>query len=284
MKISDTFFSMSRFALLCKKDLMENWKKNLFRLIVMYGALTIIFLWYGYFNYKSFDCIVDQPLAAVFSNLEDSQCSFEMVALVWTLFLMGTISASFLMEPMKTKTSRIAELTLPATPFERFIVRWLVFTVGFLLVYFLLFRLADWTRVAVFSIAYPKADAIRSLPMFDYLVGSQTGHWTLVPGALQLWLLILLYLFVQSLFVLGSALWPKNAFLKTFAVGFILFVVYALIVTGEVMWLTDRHTSLPNFWTLTTSWGAIGVLSVLTIFCWTLAYFRFKESEVINRW
>ena len=37
------------------------------------------------------------------------------------------------------------------------------------------------------------------------------------------------YFFVQSLFVLGSSIWPKNSFLKTFAAGTVIVMVYFLV-------------------------------------------------------
>ena len=36
--IRDTFFSQTRFVNLCRKEMVENWKSNLLRVALMYGA------------------------------------------------------------------------------------------------------------------------------------------------------------------------------------------------------------------------------------------------------
>lgn len=51
--IRDTFFSQTRFVNLCRKEMVENWKSNLLRVALMYGAMAVIMLWSGYFFYSS---------------------------------------------------------------------------------------------------------------------------------------------------------------------------------------------------------------------------------------
>ena len=38
--IRDTFFSLHRFVNVCRKEMVENWKSNLLRVALMYGALA----------------------------------------------------------------------------------------------------------------------------------------------------------------------------------------------------------------------------------------------------
>ena len=40
--IRDTFFSQTRFVNLCRKEMVENWKSNLLRVALMYGAMAVI--------------------------------------------------------------------------------------------------------------------------------------------------------------------------------------------------------------------------------------------------
>ena len=37
--IRDTFFSAPRFVNLCRKEMVESWKANLLRFVMMYGML-----------------------------------------------------------------------------------------------------------------------------------------------------------------------------------------------------------------------------------------------------
>ena len=130
--IRDTFFSAPRFVNLCRKEMVESWKANLLRFVMMYGIMAIAFVWNGYFqyNYLQADGRVSQ----------DPIWNFELGAFVWALVIMGLLSASFIMERMKTKTNRIAMLMIPATMFEKFFSRWLVFTFGFLIVFLIAFK------------------------------------------------------------------------------------------------------------------------------------------------
>ena len=114
--IRDTFFSAPRFVNLCRKEMVESWKANLLRFVMMYGIMAIAFVWNGYFQYNH--------LQANGRVSQDPIWNFELGAFVWALVIMGLLSASFIMERMKTKTSRIAMLMIPATMFEKFFSRW----------------------------------------------------------------------------------------------------------------------------------------------------------------
>ena len=50
--IKDTFFSMPRFMNLCRKDMVENWRSNVLRIVLMYGVMALIMIWNGYFQYR----------------------------------------------------------------------------------------------------------------------------------------------------------------------------------------------------------------------------------------
>ena len=51
--IRDTFFSLHRFMNVCRKEMVENWKSNLLRVALMYGAMAVIMLWSGYLSYRA---------------------------------------------------------------------------------------------------------------------------------------------------------------------------------------------------------------------------------------
>lgn len=58
---------------------------------------------------------------------------------------------------------------------------------------------------------------------------------------------MLLSLFISSFspgFVLGSSIWPKNAFIKTFAAGVVIVVVYILIALG----ITDLMKNVNTYY------------------------------------
>ncbi len=278
--IRDTFFSAPRFVSLCRKEMVESWKANLLRFVMMYGIMAIAFVWNGYFQYNHPEGLINRGIT------QDPIWIFELGAFVWALVIMGLLSASFIMERMKSKTNRIAMLMTPATMFEKFFSRWLVFTFGFLIVFLIAFKLADWTRVAVYTVSYPELkDIITSTPL-SHLVG-KGQFWTVFDDCNYFMLGVSAYFFAQSLFVLGSSIWPKNSFVKTFSAIVVVAIIYIAIgsalakilfeargVRGVNQDISDEAVTL---WTTIIFFG-------MAIFNWVVAYFRFKESEIINRW
>ena len=50
--IKDTFFSLPRFMNLCRKEMVENWRSNVLRMVLMYGVMAVVMVWNGYFKYR----------------------------------------------------------------------------------------------------------------------------------------------------------------------------------------------------------------------------------------
>ena len=275
--IKDTFFSLPRFINLCRKEMVENWKSNVLRMVLMYGVMAVVMVWNGYFRYRG-----------TYNYQEDPAWIFLLVTFIWALWGFGCLSASFTMEKMKTKTSRTSMLMVPATPFEKFFSRWFVFTVVFLVIFLISYKLADYTRFIIYSLAYPEEKDFIIPVDLSHLVGERKTYYTLCRTGLQFGALLSAYFFVQSLFVLGSSIWPKNSFLKTFASGTVIAIVYFLLaVFMSKMFLENGNYYSENVFTGMSEDTAMSIMIVVGIFFtlmnWTLAYFRFKESEIVNR-
>ncbi len=276
--IKDTFFSLPRFMNLCRKEMVENWRSNVLRMVLMYGVMAVVLVWNGYFEYRYWHS----------GQIEDPAWTFLLVVFIWSLWGFGCLSASFTMEKMKTKTSRTSMLMVPATPFEKFFSRWFVFTVVFLVIFLISYKLADYTRFIIYSLAYPEEKDFIIPVDLSHLVGERKTYYTLCRTGLQFGALLSAYFFVQSLFVLGSSIWPKNSFLKTFASGTVIAIVYFLLaVFMSKMFLENGNYYSENVFTGMSEDTAMSIMIVVGIFFtlmnWTLAYFRFKESEIVNR-
>lgn len=271
--MKDNIFSVSRFMNVCRKNTIENWKTNMLRVGLMYGIMAVIFVWGGYLEYKH-------------TSIErDQMVSFALNVFLWFGLICGCISASFTMEDMKSKTSRLSVLMSPATPFEKYFSRWLVSTIVFMLVFIIVYLLADYTRVLVCSMIYPEQYIIPA--KLSYLFSSEPHYGFLRYNSDKLDFAFPVYFFMQSCFVLGSSIWPKNSLVKTAAACFGLLVVYGLIFAGLLDLFVNR-TSLTSKDFPEASYDAAATFiyiatSILVLFNWTLAYFRFKEAEIINR-
>ena len=276
--IKDTFFSLPRFMNLCRKEMVENWRSNVLRMVLMYGVMAVVMVWNGYFEYRYWHS----------GQIEDPAWTFLLVVFIWSLWGFGCLSASFTMEKMKTKTSRTSMLMVPATPFEKFFSRWFVFTVVFLVIFLISYKLADYTRFIIYSLAYPEEKDFIIPVDLSHLVGERKTYYTLCRTGLQFGALLSAYFFVHSLFVLGSSIWPKNSFLKTFASGTVIAIVYFLLaVFMSKMFLENGNYYSENVFTGMSEDTAMSIMIVVGIFFtlmnWTLAYLRFKESEIVNR-
>lgn len=276
--IKDTFFSLPRFMNLCRKEMVENWRSNVLRMVLMYGVMAVVMVWNGYFEYRYWHS----------GQIEDPAWTFLLVVFIWSLWGFGCLSASFTMEKMKTKTSRTSMLMVSATPFEKFFSRWFVFTVVFLVIFLISYKLADYTRFIIYSLAYPEEKDFIIPVDLSHLVGERKTYYTLCRTGLQFGALLSAYFFVQSLFVLGSSIWPKNSFLKTFASGTVIAIVYFLLaVFMSKMFLENGNYYSENVFTGMSEDTAMSIMIVVGIFFtlmnWTLAYLRFKESEIVNR-
>ena len=275
MKMKDTFFSFPRFANYFKKVLVEDRKRLLQRIITVFGLLVVFSAIISDSCYQHY---MEALKMGIVRNEIDPAIDGLMPLFVFGLFIGCALSASFIMEPMSSKTSRIYALMLPATSFEKYFVRWFIYTIGYLVVYYLLFLLVDVMRVCVFSVIYPEIDIITFINPYAEIVALRDDA--------PLGFIVSLYLLLQSIFVLGSSLWPKYAFLKTFTAYTILGMAFSAFFAG-FMNLFNRPGNSYIMPVLSEDAcfliATCGILLV-TLFFWWLAYKRFKEMEVVNRW
>ena len=275
MKMKDTFFSFPRFANYFKKVLVEDRKRLLQRIITVFGLLVVFSAIISDSCYQHY---MEALKIGIVRSEIDPAIDGLMPLFVFGLFIGCALSASFIMEPMSSKTSRIYALMLPATSFEKYFVRWFIYTIGYLVVYYLLFLLVDIMRVCVFSVIYPEIDIITFINPYAEIVA--------LRDEVPLGFVVSLYLLLQSIFVLGSSLWPKYAFLKTFTAYTILGMAFSAFFAG-IMNLFNRPGNsyiMPELSDDTLFLIATcGILLVALLFWW-LAYKRFKEMEVVNRW
>lgn len=272
MMLKDNFFSISRFMDYCRKDMVESWRTNLLRVAMMFGIMVVIFVWTGYVQYE-YKYDVD-PLVEI-----------SLYVFLWLGLICGCLAASFTMEKMKSKTGRLSVLMTPATSFEKFFSRWLISTIVYLVIFLIAFKLADYTRVLIYSLAYPEKMVVASELKYLFAIEGEYALAKYTDCSVK-GLILVGYFFFQSCFVLGSSIWPKNSFIKTFVTGFSVTVIYALILGGIAKLLFDNASGSvpdngdPEFMVKSISY-TVGIF--FTLLNWVLAYYRFKEAEIINR-
>ena len=268
--------NFGRLATIIKKEFVENRKTLLLRALLLIGSMVIL----------------SQIMGIIHSNVYNKE--WEMLNLVeyrdpalqpmLVIFIIGAFfvsafSASFLFENMTSKTKRLSTLMLPASNAEKFIARFTIFVLGFFVLYFVSCAIAEFSRYIVLKSIYPDSPKVHLITpaaiIADLDIDFTNKDWlwafTIFIGA---------FLFNQSLFGLGSAVWPKNSFIKTFGAIWAISITYQLLASIfiQLFDISDAHPDSNLLLSLLT-----GFLYIGTIFNWVLAYYRFKESEIIQR-
>lgn len=270
--MTDTF-SFSRFGRLLATDLSSNVKKYSLWLGLVIGIIVAFIVIAIIGNYQ----LITDPRYRIHQLQvnRDPVASFMEVIFYMALFLTVAISAAQSMQNLAVKTSRINALMLPATQLEKFLSRWCIFVPIYLFAFLLGFQLLDWLRVGVeLSIFRPEAN-IASLNVLS-LVSKYVDE---IP--VTIWALMT----IQSLYVLGSVIWPKNSMIITscalFVIG-VLITIFAIICGNAFLESGTSYSFGLSYKTSINIWWVI--ICVFTVINYLVAYYRYKEIEIIQRW
>lgn len=283
-------FSMTRVQHIMRRDLIENWKSNLYGLLGIFAACffpMLGFLWSaerwteeGYPEVYSFERFCGNMLGII-----------GMVVSVAMIYY-----ASRIMKCMDNKEKRISYLLLPATKLEKFFSRALFVTVGtalMILVALLALELTHYLLLPLFDLP-----AVYSQPMLVEVFSMRWAHASVDATGEPVyswWLMQLLVwifcLWNHSLFILGGSFWYKHPFLKTIgaclAVTILGGILFANLAEGGFLvrfsdWMQEHYQDTPQ-----TVNGLLTIISIVfllfTVFNWWLSYRLFTRSEVVKR-
>lgn len=286
----ETTFSMTRVQRIMRRDLIENWKSNLYGLLGIFAACffpMLGFLWSaerwteeGYPEVYSFERFCGNMLGII-----------GMVVSVAMIYY-----ASRIMKCMDNKEKRISYLLLPATKLEKFFSRALFVTVGtvlMILVALLALELTHYLLLPVFDLP-----AVYSQPMLVEVFSLRWAHASVDATGEPVyswWLMQLLVwifcLWNHSLFILGGSFWYKHPFLKTIGACLVVTILggilFANLAEGGFLarfsdWMQEHYQDTPQ-----TVNGLLTIISVVfllfTVFNWWLSYRMFTRSEVVKR-
>ena len=286
----ETTFSMTRVQHIMRRDLIENWKSNLYGLLGIFAACffpMLGFLWSaerwteeGYPEVYSFERFCGNMLGII-----------GMVVSVAMIYY-----ASRIMKCMDNKEKRISYLLLPATKLEKFFSRALFVTIGtvlMILVALLALELTHYLLLPLFDLP-----TVYSQPMLVEIFSLRWAHASVDATGEPVyswWLMQLLVwifcLWNHSLFILGGSFWYKHPFLKTIgaclAVTILGGILFANLAEGGFLvrfsdWMQEHYQDTPQ-----TVNGLLTIISVVfllfTVFNWWLSYRLFTRSEVVKR-
>lgn len=282
---TNNFFNLSRFGLLCRKEFFENRKGIVLRMLAFFGMMLLFFLLYSISEYSNFEH--NYTLITHYLKFgTDPVWGVETGIGYFFIMLYCGFTASLIMQKMECKMGRIALLTTPVSSFEQYLCRW-VYAVPITIIFcFLSFLLADYMRVVISQTIYPElANVIKFVDITKFF---SSGNLEMSSGDKKiLGFFVSVFFLVQSFFVLGGVVWPKNSFVKTFLFCIIVPLVYMLFFNsiGGFLYKPDtfEYPKERLFISEYSHWIWFAFSGCATVFNWVLAYYRFKESEVIHR-
>ena len=208
----------------------------------------------------------------------------EMQTFLFIIILGAAAMGSNMFADLSDKRRLIRMLEVPASTFEKFLVRLIIALPCFVVVMMLGSILGDAIRVLIVKCFTPFGEYARLMPL-DYLLTMGLINDFDYSSRTVLTAVYMAIPVAGSIFALGATLFRKHTFIKTGASLFALNMVLGYIVYASVNIFLDGSCNLNGGESNQFSWlfpFTVGlIVSVLTYW---LAYIRLKETEIVNRW
>ena len=263
-------FSWSRVWFLIRRYFNENFRSLSMTLGVMFG----IMLFFG---------ITINKTIGDFDHFDGAG------AVLW-LLLFAIISFSFTIvgsqtfSSMSTKPKRIVAMMVPASKGEKFVSMLLIYNV---------------IAPVMIVISAIMVDLLTSLmflhePFFiKYLsnIGEFFQYIRVEDYGMEIFLGIVAFIGGSMLcsiatYTLGSALWPKKSFIKTFCVLFAVQVFTPFFIPGNltikfIHWLQEVEWENVNYHLM--AWGGIALIYLFAAFLYWLAWRRYRSTQLVQK-
>ena len=253
--------NLFRIKSLMAKVWDEQKKHYLLVWLVYFGVMAVIFTWCSLMYVQD---EISDGYYAVSSTQDEFWTGSSFIYPFYIMLLLLAVSSrgSDFMFGATDRQGLQADLSLPASTGEKFLVRWFFIVPFTYLLFYMAFLAADLVRLLVCSAVFP------DLKIFHLLTGEALDGELLV-----------LSLAGQSLFILGSTFWKKNGFVKTAAC----LIAYAILWVAVALALISQYEN-PETEVLYPSWIRNllnwGVLLLVWIVCTALAYWRFQNMQL----
>ena len=268
--VSQTF-NWNRFVTALKKEVVENNRTLLFSIIAIYGILALIM-------------IIGNITLGANTSRPETMLRYNIVFMVYGFG--SIIVASLAFRGLKDKKGRTEFLTSPSSTLEKYLVNVLIYVVGFIVVFPICAQLADLTRILVL---WPWSDGDVPGPI-NFLntlhnVAHQQEWWkydSKVILEITLWLGVLAS---PALYLLGSVLWPKLSFLKTFAAVYVIEIVIFILAMIGISIFSDMPTAakwLKGLEQNTVMLWYTAFIAIQLIVYWPLSWYLFKRKDVVS--
>ena len=252
---ANKYFNINRFKNILRKELHSNLKHSVLIIGAMFSIFTIIVLLIFQFGEKPTE-----------QNVLDK---FHLFTFGIMLFVGGIFITSFSFLDLRSNTKAHFYLLTPTSAFEKFLANLLFSLVGYMIfmfvTYFAYSHIFNWIVEATYDLKFVDIDYTNK----------------------DLSIAINVFIFVHSLFFLGSAYFKKYPLILTPIATFI--VVSFLIISSEILKKiifpgvdVDTHVNSVNLEELFNFYQLIGrivLFYILPPIFWFMTYLKLKEKE-----
>lgn len=246
----------------------STWKIQLLIVLLMYFLLAVNYC-IGYIDdivsYHTVHVVPeDNTVNVMVNNIGLGLCAF--IACASAMF--GTMSS---------KEGRLANLCLPVGVRAKYATYFLTSIVFPIVAFYVCAFLADWTRMAIVSVAAGPELAVAT-PVSYMLTFSGADDWHIAV------VVLILLLMAQAFFAAGSIFFPGKSFLKTLGLSAGLCVAAGFMVYFSIQIFFPDEISIKTIDFDVYFWSLVLAALVVTVALHVVSYYRLKESEVQNRW
>lgn len=210
------------------------------------------------------------------------------------LMVFCTIAGCNMFSAMHGKGKRQDTLALPASMVEKYATYFVIYALGFFVVFYASFWLADALRVVTVETCSDYGEYAMLIP-FNYIFSFDLISHFIYEGnpAVNAAPCIFFYsgaLTLLGFFSLGSIIWQKSSFLKTICSLAVLVVVQLLMVyiSLKMFFGFDSRLTERDFFELTGSVAQNVVFIIcgliIPVVLFWLGYRRFKDTDLVERW
>lgn len=265
-------FSFSRFGQLLKSDLKINRRGYLKIVFTAIGCFLTVAILVSITAINAQHGLSDAAQAARSMSIQMQYVAYYQVASFFMLSLGLTILGSLTFISMNSKEGRIMTIMMPASMLEKFMVRFLLYFVGGLVV----LGIGYLVGIAEMLLTFADPDAVS-------LISNLTGDDHNVKSTFELAAVVGLPLLLGNAFyALGSSVWPRTSWVKTWVLQQVIGVLFLFMgAFGMFEFIPALLNALSS---TDQSFGLyIALFLVLIAGCWVLAWFRFRNTQIVQR-
>ena len=275
-------FDFQRLGAVIRWDILTNWKGYMTRTIGLAIALALYCILQLYLFRSSIGIFDDKDSLAFF--MQGKFCTLFICIAVFLFF----VSASNIFGNMKTKLQREGYLMLPATKIEKYISRFLLMTIGSIIMMLIALVVADAVQFIFSFFMTPGFHASATWETFRFIFfkgeDDHETYWEIV------YFCISFCIFVHSFFSVGGSFYRKYPVLLTTVTAIILSMIFGYTINemGEAGWLDflndiDMSRGTTASYCVTAFWSILFL--IVAAFNYWASYKIFTRMQVIcNKW